>query len=604
MKNKMNATSSTGLLQGESSFSYDQQQTTKNFFYDGLGRVKSEQNPYFDSFSTALSTESSTAAYTNYTYDTLDRVTNVTFPDYTNITVVFNHWNISTFDQNVHQKDYILDAYDRITEVREYNIDTMLNDGVIYIYNTTYGYDDADQLIEIVDAYGNNFSFTYDSLGRRTRLQDPDIGEWNYTYDITGNLVSQAGGGGNLITGDGFFREYNNLNQLIRIRNGSSVSGAVVEEYYYDPYGERIKIWRNDSAQTVVYTPFRELMQIRNTSGIFNYNYIYDGSVLVAKLNPDGTKHYYHPDHLGSTTLITDSTGSIVEETFYEPFGDVTSGGSSEVKLYTGQFSDSATGQYYFGARYYKPAWGRFVQADPEIPDIYNPQSLNRYSYSLNNPYKYVDPDGKEPVQSEALKSGSAESIIKFVENIQNNNKDLTSNQILTKVANAYTFDNPSKNNKDSSNFASNFIYTEKYGVVDMRHFFVSALVTQKTRSKVLTLSLSTGWELLQCAGLGTQSCFTYEDPGSNRLGRDFGFDFNSEEEFLEQLETFMEDAETTDFPDWVWDEMPLKEGNSYVNPFTKMKITAGGKALPRRGITSYFKAVGCFATGKAKCHD
>jgi RHS repeat-associated protein len=385
--------------------SYDNQQTVKNFFYDGLGKVKSEQNPYFDSFSTALSTESSTAAYTNYTYDILDRVTNVTFPDYTNITVVFNHWNISTFDQNTHQKDYILDAYDRIIQVREYNIDPTLNDGAIYIYNTTYGYDDADQLIEIIDTNGNNFSFTYDSLGRRTRLNDPDIGEWNYTYDIAGNLVSQAGGGGNLITGDGFFREYNNLNQLIRIRNGSSVSGAVVEEYYYDPYGERIKIWRNDSAQTVVYTPFRELMQVRNTSGIFNYSYIYDGSVLVARLNPDGTKHYYHPDHLGSTTLVTDSTGNIVEETFYEPFGDVTSGGSSEVKLYTGQFSDSATGQYYYGARYYKPEWGRFVQAD-EISFIYIPQSLNRYSYVYNNPYFYVDPNGKWAIAIDSTLSG------------------------------------------------------------------------------------------------------------------------------------------------------------------------------------------------------
>jgi RHS repeat-associated protein len=229
-----------------------------------------------------------------------------------------------------------------------------------------------------------------------TKRTISDIGEWNYTYDIAGNLVSQAGGGGNLITGDDFFREYNNLNQLIRIRNGSSVSGAVVEEYYYDSFGERIKIWKNDSAGTIVYTPFRELMQIRNSSGIFNHTYVYDGNVLVAKLNPDGTSHYYHPDHLGSTTIVTGEDSSTVEETFYEPYGAVTSGGDSEVKLYTGQFSDSATGQYYYGARYYDPTTGRFVQADPIIQNIYVPQSLNHYSYVLNNPYVYLDPDGRK----------------------------------------------------------------------------------------------------------------------------------------------------------------------------------------------------------------
>jgi RHS repeat-associated protein len=83
----------------------------------------------------------------------------------------------------------------------------------------------------------------------------------------------------------------------------------------------------------------------------------------------------------------------MVENTFYEPFGDVTSGGSKEVKLYTGQFDDAATGQDYYGARYYKPSMGKFIQADPMV-QAYNPQSLNHYSYVLNNPYKYTDPRG------------------------------------------------------------------------------------------------------------------------------------------------------------------------------------------------------------------
>lgn len=46
------------------------------------------------------------------------------------------------------------------------------------------------------------------------------------------------------------------------------------------------------------------------------------------------------------------------------------------------------------GGRYYKPATGAFVQPDPYLPDVYDPQQLNRYGYGLNNPYRYTDPSG------------------------------------------------------------------------------------------------------------------------------------------------------------------------------------------------------------------
>ena len=52
------------------------------------------------------------------------------------------------------------------------------------------------------------------------------------------------------------------------------------------------------------------------------------------------------------------------------------------------------TGIYYYGARYYNPEIRRFVQPDPIIQDVYDPQALNRYSYTLNNPVKYIDPSG------------------------------------------------------------------------------------------------------------------------------------------------------------------------------------------------------------------
>jgi len=49
--------------------------------------------------------------------------------------------------------------------------------------------------------------------------------------------------------------------------------------------------------------------------------------VLVARVNPDGSKHFYHPDHLGSTTLITNNVSGVVENTFYSPYGEILGGG-------------------------------------------------------------------------------------------------------------------------------------------------------------------------------------------------------------------------------------------------------------------------------------
>jgi RHS repeat-associated protein len=63
-------------------------------------------------------------------------------------------------------------------------------------------------------------------------------------------------------------------------------------------------------------------------------------------------------------------------------------------RRFTGQRWDQDTKLYLYGARWYHPALARFIQADTMVPDPANPQSLNRYSYVLNNPLRYTDPSG------------------------------------------------------------------------------------------------------------------------------------------------------------------------------------------------------------------
>jgi RHS repeat-associated protein len=108
---------------------------------------------------------------------------------------------------------------------------------------------------------------------------------------------------------------------------------------------------------------------------------------------------YYHVgDHLGSSNLVTDRNGALVQHREYWAFGQqrVRSESAQDYVFnrYTGQVFDDETGLYYYGARYYDPELGRFIQPDTIVPYPDDPQTLNRYSYVNNNPLKYTDPTG------------------------------------------------------------------------------------------------------------------------------------------------------------------------------------------------------------------
>src|SRR3989339_321806 len=186
-----------------------------------------------------------------------------------------------------------------------------------------------------------------------------------------------------------YHREYNSLGQLVNI---SLLNGTLIEEYVYDGNGERVKSY-NPIKNETIYTPFKEFMQIRNSEGIFNYTYIYEGETLVARINPDGSKYFYHPDHLGSTSLITNEAGEVVEDNYYLPYGELV-GESDEKRLYENKEFDSDVRQYFYNARYYDPYKSMFVQPDSIIPNVYDPQQLNRYAFERGNPYSFVDPSG------------------------------------------------------------------------------------------------------------------------------------------------------------------------------------------------------------------
>ncbi len=111
-----------------------------------------------------------------------------------------------------------------------------------------------------------------------------------------------------------------------------------------------------------------------------------------------GSLYFILTDHLGSTALLTDSSGQKVagSEVWYFPYGETRPGSGNPPTAYrfTGQLEESTIGLYDYGARFYDPALGRFIAADPIVPRPGDPQNLNRYSYVRNNPLTYIDPTG------------------------------------------------------------------------------------------------------------------------------------------------------------------------------------------------------------------
>jgi len=107
---------------------------------------------------------------------------------------------------------------------------------------------------------------------------------------------------------------------------------------------------------------------------------------------------YYHNDALGSPIAATDAQGSLLWEEAYEPYGKrlLKEDGGKEEVWFTGKQEESAFDVSYFGARWYDPSIGRFLAIDPAGVSSSNIHSFSRYTYANNNPYRYVDPDGRD----------------------------------------------------------------------------------------------------------------------------------------------------------------------------------------------------------------
>ena len=242
--------------------------------------------------------------------------------------------------------------------------------------------------------------------GRLYRLASPPISTTAYTYNPSGptstrpHAVTRAGtttysydANGNMLLGDGRIMTYDHENRLSTVRkNGAATT------FVYDGDGGRVKKTVTSGSTTVTTTYIGKLYVCEGTSCS---RLIYAGNQRIAlvPMPPSGrtaAPSYFHPDHLGSTGVLTNAQGVAEEHNSYRPYGQLhTHTGTADVAYkYTGQERDPSTGLYFYNARYYDPALGRFISPDTIVESPLHPQTLNRYAYAGNNPVLYNDPSG------------------------------------------------------------------------------------------------------------------------------------------------------------------------------------------------------------------
>jgi RHS repeat-associated protein len=391
-------------------------------------------------------------------HDAANQLTQITYPNGRSLSYSYDAAGRRTqmVNQDGYTVTYGYDAAGRLTTVSDGGVNPLViysYDSVGRLEQevngngttTTYSYDAASQLLSIVNAapdssVNSRFDYTYDDLGRRTTMTTLE-GTWTYGYDASGQLTAvtlpngrhieyayDAAGNRITVNDDGVTTDYstNNLNQY------TSVGDAT---HTYDADGNLIAKTENGELTTYAYNAENRLIQVVNSGGIWTYEYDALGNRIASTLNGKRTEYlvdptglgdvvgeygennnlianyvhglgletrvdfsataaFYDFDAIGSTTGLTDATGSHVNQYSYLPFGEelIKVEAIDNPFEYIGQFgtTNEGNGLEFMRSRFYESSLGRFTQDDP----IGILGGINLLAYAGNNPVSFADPLG------------------------------------------------------------------------------------------------------------------------------------------------------------------------------------------------------------------
>ena len=419
----------------------DKGKTFQNIAYsfDAVGNVLGYENDCLDSVSGNYKTSQT------YSYDDLYQLIKVngetTYNPYQSSVPEFKSTYTQIFEFDSDGLGNMIGKVSSETVNPSVSIGDNLNYSFGYVYDTKY----AHRLINVDNRY-----YKYDSNGNVICEQDGKFdGEEPETYH---KINREAEGVYSTDYGWGLFRDkssgrtssygkyrrtytWDERNQLI-----SSVDANYTTSYIYGQDGQRSNKYTS-SSETLY---FNKMWTLHTDSGNaaeggqFAKNIYLGDTRIVTKLSsPTETtiheeyfkQYYYHSDHLGSASLITDCDGYEYQRIEYTPYGEtwVEKFAPKSEHLanlnflpykFTGKEMDEETGLYYFGARYLDPKYSRWMSADPALDEyvpqapindeakkhnenlpgmggLFNSVNLSLYHYAGNNPIRYTDPDGK-----------------------------------------------------------------------------------------------------------------------------------------------------------------------------------------------------------------
>jgi RHS repeat-associated protein len=320
-----------------------------------------------------------------------------------------------------------------------------------------FSYDGLNRLIggAVTPSVNENlfYCWSYDSFGNRTNQSGSNtafqtagngtppcqpatngtlttnIATYNSNNQITSSNALGVGvpptydpsGSGNIIS-DGVNQYlYDGEGRICATAYAPYSGGTVMTQYLYDASGNRvakgtITSWSCDTSpnsdgnptngftitnQYILGPNGEQMTELALNSGnalAWKHTNIYAGGSLIATYLNDGSGPHFHlNDWLGTHRAQTNFAGSLEQTCQSLPFGDAGPCVGATEQFFTGKERDTESGLDYFGARYYGSSMGRFMSPDPSgltYADISNPQSLNLYAYTLNNPLKFTDPTG------------------------------------------------------------------------------------------------------------------------------------------------------------------------------------------------------------------